>query len=89
MVQISNTTTENSRVVTELTENVGILTKKISDVDSKVDGVRTDMENRINATEGRNMIDIRDIIKRVIVDFLIAGGSFGVLYYIFLNGVVK
>ena len=89
MMEISATTTENGRVVAELTENVSALTTKINDVDGKVDGVRSDMETRIRETDERSMIDMRDIGKRVLTDFLIGGGFFGLLYYLFLNGMAK
>lgn len=89
MLEISATTTENGRVVAELTENVSALTTKINDVDGKVDGVRSDMETRIRESDARNQIDIRDVCKRILTDCLIGGGFFGILYYLMLNGIVK
>lgn len=89
MLEISATTTENGRVVAELTENVSALTTKINDVDGKVDGVRSDMETKLRESDARNQIDIRDVCKRILTDCLIGGGFFGILYYLMLNGIVK
>lgn len=75
MVEISANTKANSDMMKQLH-------KKVDTVDNKVEKVKDEMSERIDETEkkmevneNKNKIDTREIIKRIIVDVLIGGGT--------------
>lgn len=70
---------QQGEIQRQLSDNVGSLSEKINNVDKKVDSVKSEMIDKINQSEEKNKIDIRQIIKDILIKFILPGGVIGTL----------